>query len=195
MVSLVSEQQEEKGTFEQISFALLLIRGLDRRWTGTLTVNQGAGERSLLEFQRGLLCRVLVPDPYARLGKLLVDAKVVTEDQTVMIGTGDGMSIRFEVSDVRPMGRDSMGVKGIELRDEDLVVGMSIVRDPENEQILAVSEHGYGKRTPVDEWRIQNRGGKGLLVDDSLGLGIDIAENRLDVIVTPARKRGAGSFE
>jgi tetratricopeptide (TPR) repeat protein len=78
MVSAVSEQQEERGTFEQISLALLLIRGLDRRWTGTLRVERPTGETELLEFQRGLVCRVIVPDQHARLGQLLVDAKVIS---------------------------------------------------------------------------------------------------------------------
>lgn len=81
MVAEVPDQQEEKGSFEQISLALLLIRALDRKWTGTLTIEPPSGERELLEFQRGLLCRVLVPDEFARLGQLLVDAKVVTSEE------------------------------------------------------------------------------------------------------------------
>jgi hypothetical protein len=91
MVSAVSEQQEEKGTFEQISLALLMIRALDRRWTGTLIVEPASGERELLEFQRGLVCRVIVPDQYARLGQLLVDAKVVTTDELEAALKKDGL--------------------------------------------------------------------------------------------------------
>lgn len=81
MVGPVSEQQAEKGTFEQISLALLMIRALDRRWTGTLIIQAASGEREILEFQRGLVCRALVPDQHARLGQLLAEAKVVTTDE------------------------------------------------------------------------------------------------------------------
>ncbi|MEM9191131.1 MAG: DNA gyrase subunit A [Myxococcota bacterium] len=96
----------------------------------------------------------------------LFAARVVNAGQQVLLGTADGLSIRFDVNDVRPMGRDSRGVKGIDLREEDRVVGMDIV-DNEERQVLTVSENGYGKRTPVSEWKVQNRGGKGLIALDT----------------------------
>jgi len=77
------------------------------------------------------------------------------------------MSIRFDVEDVRPMGRDSRGVKGIELRDEDFVIGMDVIEDEEAQQVVTVSANGYGKRTPVPEWRVQNRGGIGIIAMDT----------------------------
>ena len=77
------------------------------------------------------------------------------------------MSIRFAIEDVRAMGRDSMGVKGIDLRDGDFVIGMDIIEDEEEQQVLTVSANGYGKRTRVDEWRAQNRGGKGIIGMDT----------------------------
>lgn len=91
MVGPVSEQQEEKGTFEQISLALLMIRALDRRWTGTLIVHAASGEREILEFQRGLVCRAVVPDQHARLGELLTEAKVVTPDELEAALAKDGL--------------------------------------------------------------------------------------------------------
>jgi DNA gyrase subunit A len=97
----------------------------------------------------------------------LLTAQLVAEGQHVLIGTASGMSIRFDIDDVRPMGRDSMGVKGIELEDGDQVIGMSVVDDAEGQQVLSVSANGYGKRTPVAEWRVQNRGGKGLIAMDT----------------------------
>ncbi|HEX2677599.1 MAG TPA: DNA gyrase subunit A [Polyangiales bacterium] len=92
----------------------------------------------------------------------LLTAKVVREGQDVIIGTANGMSIRFNVSDVRPMGRDARGVRGIELREGDRVIGMDVIQSDEH-QVLTVSENGYGKRTPVGDWRVQGRGGIGII--------------------------------
>ncbi len=95
----------------------------------------------------------------------LLSARVVTAGQHVILGTKNGMSIRFDVEDVRAMGRDSRGVKGIDLREGDEVVGMDVIED-DTQQVLTVSEHGYGKRTEVEEHRPQNRGGKGIIAID-----------------------------
>jgi len=65
------------------------------------------------------------------------------------------------------MGRDSMGVKGIELREGDFVIGMDIIEDQSDQQVLTVSANGYGKRTKVADWRTQNRGGKGIIGMDT----------------------------
>ncbi|MFW5925739.1 MAG: DNA gyrase subunit A [Myxococcota bacterium] len=92
----------------------------------------------------------------------LFAARVVNENHEVIIGTAQGMSVRFSVDQVRPTGRDSQGVKGIDLRDGDRVVGMDVI-ESEEQQVLTVSEKGYGKRTPVAEWRSQKRGGLGLI--------------------------------
>lgn len=72
---------DERGTLEQISFALLLIRALDRRWTGTLVVGAEGEAQHVIEMDRGLVCRVLVPDEHARLGELMVDAGVLKEGE------------------------------------------------------------------------------------------------------------------
>jgi DNA gyrase subunit A len=77
------------------------------------------------------------------------------------------MSIRFPIEDVRSMGRDSMGVKGIDLREGDFVIGMDIIEDEGEQQVLTVSANGYGKRTRVADWRPQNRGGKGIIAMDT----------------------------
>jgi DNA gyrase subunit A len=79
----------------------------------------------------------------------------------VFIGTRDGMAIRFPESDIRAMGRTAYGVKGITLRDDDDVVGMEILRG--GGRILTVTEHGYGKRTEIEEYRVQGRGGSGII--------------------------------
>jgi DNA gyrase subunit A len=80
----------------------------------------------------------------------------------VFIGTRDGMAIRFPEGDVRPTGRGAYGVRGISLRDEDAVVAMEVVT-PGGGTLLTVSENGYGKRTDLDEYRVQSRGGLGII--------------------------------
>jgi len=100
-------------------------------------------------------------------GDALLTARIVTPGQDVLIGTSHGMSIRFPIEDVRAMGRDSMGVKGIDLREGDFVIGMDIIEDEAEQQVLTVSANGYGKRTQVSEWRTQNRGGKGIIAMDT----------------------------
>ena len=79
----------------------------------------------------------------------------------IFIGTRNGMAIRFHEDDVRPMGRAAYGVRGITLRDDDVVVAMEVVR--QGGTLLTVTEHGYGKRTEMDEYRVQSRGGVGVI--------------------------------
>lgn len=90
----------------------------------------------------------------------LISVRLTDGSKHVVIGTRNGMLIRFDENDIRPMGRTAAGVKGIKLREDDYVVGMEIVE--ENQEILVVTEKGYGKRTPESEYRIQNRGGVGI---------------------------------
>tara|TARA_R110001583_G_scaffold412_7_gene3904 strand:- start:5722 stop:8247 length:2526 start_codon:yes stop_codon:yes gene_type:complete len=92
----------------------------------------------------------------------LLEAKLTTGDSQVMIALKSGKSIRFEESKTRPMGRNASGVRGITLSNEqDEVVGMIAVNDPES-NVLVVSENGYGKRSSLEDYRITNRGGKGV---------------------------------
>ena len=94
-------------------------------------------------------------------GDELMRVKAVEEDTNVIIGTHNGMAIRFVASDVRPMGRTARGVRGIRLSGDDYVIGASIERD--GSPLLVVTENGYGKKTELDEYKVQNRGGKGIL--------------------------------
>jgi DNA gyrase subunit A len=82
-------------------------------------------------------------------------------DNRVLIATHEGKAILFDESDVRPMGRTATGVRGIALGEGDLVVGMEIIHP--DAQILTVTENGYGKRTPLEDYRIQRRGGQGTI--------------------------------
>jgi DNA gyrase subunit A len=94
-------------------------------------------------------------------GDALIGAAITSGDDEVLIGTRNGLSIHFRESDVRPMGRTARGVKGIDLGKDDAAVSLAVVRP--GGAILTVSAHGYGKRTPLDEYRLQTRGGKGLI--------------------------------
>ena len=100
----------------------------------------------------------------------LLEAKLTTGNSQVMLALRSGKAIRFEESKTRPMGRNASGVRGITLaNDQDAVIGMVTVENPQEETVLVVSEHGYGKRTFIDDpedgepvYRITNRGGKGV---------------------------------
>ena len=92
----------------------------------------------------------------------LLEAKLTTGDSQVMLALKSGKSIRFEESKTRPMGRGASGVRGITLQDEkDEVVGMVAVNEMDSD-ILVVSEKGFGKRSKLEDYRITNRGGKGV---------------------------------
>ncbi|CAM3198833.1 DNA gyrase subunit A [Filibacter tadaridae] len=90
----------------------------------------------------------------------LIGVKMTDGNENIAIGTKDGMLIKFHETDIRGMGRIAGGVRGIRLREGDIVIGMDIVH--EGDEILVVTEKGFGKRTPEDEYRIQTRGGYGL---------------------------------
>lgn len=96
----------------------------------------------------------------------LLSAALTDGSQQVMIATKEGMSIRFAESQVRPTGRATYGVKGIELREDDHVVGMALT-EPGCEYVLAITERGYGKRTYVEQFREQKRGGVGVSLIDT----------------------------
>ncbi len=94
-------------------------------------------------------------------GDRLMAAQITDGTGEIFIGTRDGMAIRFPESDVRPMGRTAYGVRGITLREGDEVVAMEVVRP--GSTLLVVAENGYGKRTELDEYRVQSRGGVGII--------------------------------
>ena len=93
----------------------------------------------------------------------LLEARLTTGTSEIMIATKNGKCIRFPEEKVRAVGRTSIGVRGITLEDQDKVIGMIIANDLEKESVLVVSEKGYGKRTAVEDYRITNRGGKGVI--------------------------------
>lgn len=93
----------------------------------------------------------------------LLGAYLTNGTSQIMIATKNGKCIRFPEEKVREVGRGSIGVRGIAMDDDDEVIGMIVVNDVEKETVLVVSEKGYGKRTAVEDYRITNRGGKGVI--------------------------------
>ena len=97
-----------------------------------------------------------------REGDQLIEAKLTSGHAEVMIAARDGKAIRFNENTVRPIGRVGAGVRGISLDEGDEVVGMICIEPDSKQDVLVLSENGYGKRTDLDEYRITNRGGKGV---------------------------------
>jgi len=93
----------------------------------------------------------------------LLSAYLTNGESQIMIATKNGKCIRFPEEKVREVGRGSIGVRGISMEENDDVIGMIVVNDVERETVLVVSEKGYGKRTAVEDYRITNRGGKGVI--------------------------------
>ena len=106
----------------------------------------------------------------------LLAALVADPSHDVLVGTRTGMSIRFPLDEVRRVGRDSRGVKAIELREGDAVVQASVVDDPEHQQVLAICANGYGKRSPISEHRVQGRGGIGIIAIDASDRNGDVVD-------------------
>ena len=107
-------------------------------------------------------------------------------ESKVLIATHDGQAVCFHETDVRAMGRDAMGVRGIRLREGDFVVGAGVAKD--GMEILSITEKGYGKRTPVEEYRITNRGGLGIrnyMITEKTGpvIGIKMVDGSEDLLL------------
>lgn len=92
----------------------------------------------------------------------LIGVRLTKGQDHILLATKNGLSIRFSEADVRRMGRTARGVKGIELSKDDTVVGMDVIYDEEAE-LLSMTEHGFSKRTELSEYRVQGRGGKGII--------------------------------
>lgn len=118
----------------------------------------------------------------------LITVRLTDGQDNVVLVTEDGMSITFSEQDVRPMGRTAQGVIGIKLGDGDKVIGMESIIAGANATLLAITEHGFGKRTDLDEYRVQNRGGRGVItykVTQKTGklVGIRVTDDSNDIMM------------
>lgn len=117
----------------------------------------------------------------------LIDVRLTDGTNDIVMATRSGLSIRFPESEVRAVGRTSMGVKGITLSKDDKVIGMEPIKD-DKDYILAITENGFGKRTEVEEYRTQGRAGKGVLTYKTTAktghiIGIKIVNDNDDIMM------------
>src|SRR5437762_12352911 len=96
-------------------------------------------------------------------GDELLDVVLTDGTKRIFIATHNGFAIRFDEKNARPMGRATRGTRGIDLRKDDFVVSLCAVSADDSERMLSVSEQGYGKQTPISTYRLQSRGGKGVI--------------------------------
>ena len=118
----------------------------------------------------------------------LIDVRLSDGNNNIVMVTKKGMSITYSEKDVRPVGRSAQGVIGMRLDKDDSVIGMETINDKNNETLLAITENGFGKRTELEEYRVQTRGGKGVItykVTPKTGdiVGIRIADEEDDVLM------------
>ena len=154
IVNILELQPEEK-----ITNMIRVEREYDSERYMVMITQQGIIKRTPLSAfancrKRGLIALTLKEDDQ------LVWARLTEGDRELIIGTRKGMAIRFNETNIRIMGRTAAGVRGIRLQEGDTVIGMSVVR-PES-RVLTVSENGFGRLSPMDNYRIQSRGGKGI---------------------------------
>lgn len=152
IVNLIPVEEGEKVT------AMIPVSSFDEGNLTMATRNGVIKKTPLVQYgslRKGGLNAITLDD-----GDELIDVRYTSGDDDIILGTHDGMSIKFNERDARPMGRTARGVRGIKLREGDYVVGMAIIE--EGADLLCITENGYGKRTDFDEYRNQTRGGIGI---------------------------------
>ena len=166
------EVPEGARTSKGINIANLLPLSPDEKVTSMVQVPQWEEESYLVLITRNGIIKRTELSAYRNVrksgliaidldeGDLLSWAGITGGQDELLVATHDGMAIRFKETDVRAMGRSARGVKAITMREGDCVVGTSILR--EDGLVLTVSETGYGRLSPISDYRLQNRGGKGL---------------------------------
>lgn len=172
----VHQVPEGSRTAKGVHIANLLPLETNEWVTTVLTVREFAEDKYFLFVTKRGMVKRSSASLYARCRKTglmavglrdddeLVVVRPIREDSHVALVTSDGIAIRFSCRDVRPMGRGATGVKGIALRKKDAVVACVILKaDDQSTEIMSISAFGFGKRTRVDLYRLQSRGGKGII--------------------------------
>jgi DNA gyrase subunit A len=160
---------------EQIASILPVREFVEGRFIVMATAQGIIKKTGLMDYSRPRLGGIIAMG--LKDGDRLIATAITSGSDEVLLSTRQGMSIRFPEDDVRAKGRDTMGVRGMELEAGDLVVGMEIV-GPQG-TLLTVTEKGYGKRTAVEEYRNQSRGGKGIItlkVTEKTGSVVGVAQ-------------------
>ncbi|MDI3548517.1 MAG: gyrase subunit [Halanaerobiales bacterium] len=179
--AIVNLLELEEG--ERVTTVIPIREFDDERYLIMVTRNGLIKKTPLIEYEshyKGLIGLNL------RDGDELIDVKYTDGKQNIIIATHKGKAIHFNEKDVRSMGRIAMGVKAITLEKDDYVIGMGV--DSEGDDLLVITEKGYGKRTPLTEYRLQNRGGKGLItanITEKNGnlAGIKVVRDEQELIV------------
>jgi DNA gyrase subunit A len=174
MASLIALQPGEKVV------TILPVRDLNEEGKYILfATRNGTVKKTALKDFSNVMARGIIAINIDKEDELIT-ARITDGQQIIFLATHDGMAIRFNETDLRPMGRPATGNKGIDLRSGDYVVGAAVTPNDESRKtrqqelqaegkditpclILSVSENGFGKRTDVDEYRLQTRGGKGVI--------------------------------
>ncbi len=207
MLQLKAHQVPEAGRYAKGAHINNLLPLEKEEFIATaITLREFAEDRQFLFVTRKGMVKRTVAALYANIrstgiravtlkeGDELMMVCDVKDDAHMLLITEHGTAIRFPVDEVRPMGRTAAGVKGITLRGRDRVMAGVVTGDPDREQILTVSELGYGKRTPLDAYRAQSRGGKGIInmrVTEKTGKvvgAVMVAETDQMVILSSANK-------
>ncbi|MFB6069932.1 MAG: DNA gyrase subunit A [Halanaeroarchaeum sp.] len=128
----------------------------------TMATRQGYVKRTGVENFENILSTGIIATSLEE-GDELADVVVTDGHSDVVLGSENGMAIRFDETEVRPMGRTARGVRGMRLEGDDLVAGVSAIHEADERSLLTVTRRGYGKRTPLSEYRPQSRNGKGLV--------------------------------
>ena len=171
---------------EKISAVIPLSNFAEGKYLLMATKNGLIKKTSLNEYdsnkKTGLLAITLKEDDE------LIEVRLTDGEDNVVLVTSKGMCITFDEKDVRPVGRIAQGVLGIRLDNDDAVIGMESVIGGNNATLLAITENGFGKRTELEEYRVQNRGGKGVItykITPKTGniVGIRIANGDEDVMM------------
>ena len=157
IVNLLNLQSEEKIA------AILSLKCFDDDRNLIMATRRGTVKKSPIKayanIRSGGIIAVNLDEDDRLIGVAITDGQ-----QDVLLASHHGKSIRFHEQDARPMGRVSRGVRGMTLVDDDVVIGMEIINpNTVSSTIFTVTENGFGKRTPLDEYRLQSRGGKGII--------------------------------
>ena len=173
IVNLLNLQEGEKTT------AILSLKGFDEDWYLMMATRFGVVKKSPIKeyahIRSGGINAVNLDEGDKLISVALTDGK-----RDVLLASKNGKSIRFREEDARPMGRVSRGVRGMSLEKDDVVIGMAIVNEAYSDStIFTVTENGFGKRTDLGEYRLQSRGGKGVITiktNERNGCVVDIKQ-------------------